>query len=259
MILQYKGIDVFYNDEGTGKTVVLLHGFLEDYTMWKDISIELIKTNRVITLDLLGHGKTDCLGDVHTMNDMAKTVDLVLSHLNISESILIGHSMGGYVALAYAKKNIEKVKGLCLMDSTYEADDDELKARRVRANKMVRTNFESMVRMSFANLFSESSKEKFNTEFESALHIALKTSVQGYIAGQEGMKLRKDMTSFFVNAPFNKAIILGKKDSVLNSEKIAGFAKKHHIHVSMFSEGHMSHIENKTECLNNIMHFIENI
>ncbi len=259
MILPYKGIDIFYTDEGSGNPIVLLHGFLEDHTMWDFALPEIKKNNRTITIDLLGHGKTGCMSETHLMIDMADVVDAVLSHLNINESILIGHSMGGYIALAYAENNTEKVKGLCLMNSTFEADGEELKARRTRANEMVKDNFESMVRMSFANLFSESSKEKFEVEFKAALKIALETSVDGYIAAQEGMKLRKDQTMFFKNASFSKAILLGKKDVVLNSKAIAEFAKTNEITVSIFSEGHMSHIENKTECLNSIIHFIENI
>jgi pimeloyl-ACP methyl ester carboxylesterase len=193
------------------------------------------------------------------MSDMGDAVDVVLNHLKISELTLIGHSMGGYVALAYAEKHTEKVIGLCLMNSTYAADSEELKELRTRANEMVKDNFESMVRQSFVRLFSENSKETFNVEFKWALEVALKTSVQGYIAGQEGMKLRKDQTLFFVNGSFKKAILLGKKDAVLDSKAIAEFAENNKIWVTTFSEGHMSHIENKTECLNDIVHFIENI
>jgi len=259
MILQYKDIDVFYTDEGSGNAVVLLHGFLEDHTMWAFVLPELKKNHRVITIDLLGHGKTDCLGERHLMTDMADVVDAILNHLKIDELMLVGHSMGGYVALAYAEKYAEKVKGLCLMNSTFESDDEELKALRTRANNMVKDNFESMVRQSFARLFSENSKTKFKPEFDAALQIALNTSVQGYIAAQEGMKLRKDQTTFFVNTAFKKAILLGKKDAVLNSKAIAEFANRNDISATIFSEGHMGHIENKTEYLYKIMHFVENM
>ncbi len=257
--LTYKNIQIHYTDGGSGDAVILLHGFLEDHTMWHDISLELIKTHRVVTIDLLGHGETGSLSNTHLMNNMADAVEAVLNHLKIDELILIGHSMGGYVALAYAEKTPTKVSGLCLMNSTFEADEDERKALRTRANKMVKDNFVNMVRMSFANLFSEYSRELFKAEFETALQIALKTSVQGYIAAQEGMRLRKDATSFFIDAPFKKAIILGRKDAVLDSESLFRSASKHCIPVDLFSEGHMSHIENKTECISSIMHFIENI
>ena len=127
MILDYKGINIFYTDTGKGQVVVLLHGFLEDASMWNALIPELSKKNRVVAIDLLGHGNTNSLGYVHTMEDMANTVKAVLSHLSLRKFIFIGHSMGGYVALAFAKLYPENIKGLCLLNSTYEADDLERK------------------------------------------------------------------------------------------------------------------------------------
>ena len=98
MILDYKGANIFYTDEGSGKPVVLIHGFLENASMWNNLKPHISKKNRVITIDLLGHGQSDCLGYIHTMEELAETIEAVLSHLNIISSILIGHSLGGYVS-----------------------------------------------------------------------------------------------------------------------------------------------------------------
>ena len=111
--------------------------------------------------------------------------------------------------------------------------------------------------MSLANLFSTESKTMYKAEYEAALQIALKTSLQGYMAGQEGMKLREDLSSFYAEASFKKIILLGQKDTVLNSKKIVQFAEKHNIKTRVFSQGHMSYIENKEQYLYEIMHFIE--
>lgn len=259
MTLDYKGTTIFYTDTGKGSAVVLLHGFLEDVSMWNNTVEVLQKTNRVICIDLLGHGKTGCIGYIHTMEQMAEAVKAVLKHLRLRKYIFIGHSMGGYAALAFAKLYPESIKGLCLMNSTYEADDNERKVLRTRANKMIQDNFDNMVRMSFANLFSAESKVKYETEFKSALAVALNTSLQGYMAGQEGMKLREDSSTFFAEATFNKIILLGKKDTVLNSNTINQFARKQSINIKIFSEGHMSHIENKEVFLQQIVYFVENI
>jgi len=67
MILKYNGIPVFYTDKGHGTALILLHGFLENSTIWNPFIPHLSKDNRVISIDLLGHGKTGCLGYVHTM------------------------------------------------------------------------------------------------------------------------------------------------------------------------------------------------
>ena len=259
MILEHKGINIFYTDQGKGSAIILLHGFLENSTMWNPILPILTKKNRVICIDLLGHGKTDCLGYVHTMESMANAVEAVLKHLKLRKYYMIGHSMGGYVALAFADKNPNSLKGLCLMNSTYKSDDDERKLLRSRANKMVKTNFDNMVRMSFANLFSESSKIKYKAKFNLALKEALKTSVQGYIASQEGMLLRDDKFEMFKSLSCKKLIIIGEKDPVVDGEKLLKETENTSISTVVFSEGHMSHIENEAYFLQEIMYFIENI
>lgn len=257
MILQHKGINIFYSDVGKGSAVVLLHGFLENTTMWKDIVPELSKKNRVIAIDLLGHGKTDCLGYVHSMETMAEAVEAVLKHLRLRRITLIGHSLGGYVALAFAKLFTKNVKGLCLLNSTFEQDDEERKKLRNRANKMAQSNYQNLVRMSFINLFSEKSRTHFKDEIEVAIKEALKTPVQSYIAANEGMILRKNYKSFFTEASFKKAIILGKEDWIIDAKEMISYAEKNEINYTLLSQGHMSHIENKEELITTLTNFVK--
>lgn len=257
MILEHKGIQVFYTDQGYGKPIVLLHGFLESSNMWTPLIPDLLKTHRVISIDLLGHGQTGCLGYVHSMELMAETVDAVLNHLNIENKTIIGHSMGGYVALAMAEKNPNSMQGLCLMNSTFLPDSEERKMLRTRANLMAQTNFDNLVRMSFTNLFSLKSKETHKQELEIALTEALKTSVQGYMAANEGMKLRTDKTQLFRTLPTKKLLIIGKKDPILDADSVKKQLKGTDVDIVELTEGHMSHIENKEELTYNIMHFIE--
>ena len=87
MILEYKKANIFYTDQGKGAAVVLIHGFLENSTMWGKITSELIKKNRVITIDLLGHGKSDCLGYSHSMEVFSETIEAVLKHIRIRKCI----------------------------------------------------------------------------------------------------------------------------------------------------------------------------
>lgn len=257
MVLDYKGINIFYKDIGNGQPVVLLHGFLEDHSMWDTTTSILSKKNRVITIDLLGHGKTGCIGYMHTMQHMADAVKHILDHLNIDQYLLIGHSMGGYVALNLAQRFTKNTKGLCLLNSSYEADTEDRKLLRTRANRLVQNNLKNMIRMSFSNLFSSNSKLIHKTEYDTALQVALKTSLQGYMAAQEGMKSRADTSHFFLTSNFKKIILLGKKDSIINFKSILQFSEKHNIKTRLFSEGHMSFIENKEEYLQEVVHFIE--
>lgn len=257
MILSYKNSTVHYTVEGEGNAIILLHGFLENVDMWKNITPQLSITHRVICIDLLGHGKTDCLGYVHTMETMADAVLSVLNHLNIKSAIFIGHSMGSYVSLALAEKHPELFNGLCLMNSTFEADNDERKQLRTRAIKMAQTQYESLVRMSFINLFAPKSRQTFNEEINEALKLALKTPIQGYIAAQEGMKLRPNRLEIVKQLDCKKAIIVSKKDSIINGENIINQIKDTSIKFVQFSEGHMSHIENISDLSYFLIHFIE--
>jgi len=248
----FKNTNISFSDIGKGAAVVLLHGFLENKTMWKNITPVLAKKNRVIAIDLLGHGKTDCLGYVHSLTLFSEAIEAVLKHLKLRRFYIIGHSLGGYVALKLADRNPIKIKGLCLLNSTSNEDDDARKALRARANKMVQHNFKNLVRMSFVNLFTENSRNKYKNEINIALSEALKTPIQGYIAANDGMRLRENQNHVLTNDGFKKLIIAGKKDPVLQFEIAKKEAKKTNSELIGLDGGHMSHIENK-EALSTIL------
>jgi len=256
MILEHKGIPVFFSDYGHGNAVVLLHGFLENSSMWNPFIGLLSQKNRIICIDLLGHGKTGCLGYIHSMELMAETVEAILNHLNIKKYTFIGHSMGGYVALAFAERNPNTINGLCLMNSTADEDTLEKRYNRNRAILAVKQNHKLFIRMAVANLFSPKNRTLFSEQITGIIENAQKTSLQGVIAALEGMKIRKKRRLFFENAPFKKLFILGKKDPVLNYKLLVSQAEKSDIKIIKFSGGHMSHIENKDKFLQCILHFI---
>lgn len=258
MILQYKGVDIFYTDEGTGNTLVLLHGFLENSSMWKPFIPSLSKNNRVICIDLLGHGKTACLGYIHTMELMAEVVEVVLKKRNIKKAFLIGHSMGGYVALAFAEKNPDMLKGLCLMNSTAEADSMERKNNRDRAIMAVKENHKRFINISISNLFRPKNRSIFSKEIKQIKQEALQTPLQGIVAALEGMKIRKDRTQLLNQTHYKQLMIISKKDPVLNYNTLINNTKNYPINVVEFPDGHMSHVENKDDLLQAIRHFIEN-
>ena len=259
MIVTYKGISISYSVSGQGKTVTLLHGFLENSTMWKDAVTLLEKNHQVITIDLLGHGNTNCLGYVHTMEDFADAINAVLTHLNITNTTLIGHSLGGYVALAYAEIKPHTIEGLCLMNSTPFADSQERTLLRNRAIKVAKSNYENLVSMSISNLFFEDNRLRFDKEIESIKTEALKTPLQGYVATQEGMKIRVDRTKILENLNCKKLIIAGKNDPILSKTDLQHLETLNGINIVILDGGHMSHIENKEEFLQEIMRFNEKI
>lgn len=255
----YKNTKISYSDTGKGTAIVLLHGFLENKTMWQDFIPELSLKNRIITIDLLGHGETECLGYVHSMEDNADVVHEVLSNLRIRKAVFVGHSMGGYVALAFAELFPESIKGLVLLNSTSRADSDERKANRDRAIVAVKQNYASFIRMSIANLFSEDNREKLIDEIEKVKTEALKTPLQGIVASLEGMKIRKDREVLLHLTPYPKLLILGEKDPVLNLFETKEQIENTTVQLVTFPDGHMSTIENKKELLKVLSLFFKNI
>lgn len=257
--IQFKNSSISYTDTGKGTAVVLLHGFLENKTMWSNYIAAFAKKNRVIAIDLLGHGETECLGYVHSMEDNAYAVHAVLAELRIRKAIFVGHSMGGYVALAFAELYPDFVKGLVLLNSTAKADSDERKLNRDRAIKAVKQSYINFVRLAIANLFSENNRERLSEEIENVKKEALKTPLQAIVASLEGMKIRDDREVLLHLSPFPILLILGEKDPVLQYEETKKQIKNTEVELISFPDGHMSHIENQGELTEVLLDFFKKI
>ena len=245
--IYFKNTAISYTDEGKGTAIVFLHGFLENKKMWNAFIPEFSKKYRVIAIDLLGHGASESLGYVHSMEDNADVVHAVLSELRLRKAVFVGHSMGGYVALAFAELYPEFIKGLVLLNSTSRADSDERKANRDRAILAVKQNHTTFVRLSIANLFSEDNRERLADEIEYVKEEALKTPLQGIVASLEGMKIRKDREVLLHFSAYPILLILGKKDPVLNYEESIEQIDDTKVELVTFPDGHMSTIENQED------------
>ena len=255
----FKNTNISYSDTGKGTAIVLLHGFLENKDMWDFYIPEFAKKNRVITIDLLGHGETECLSYVQTMEDNADAVHAVLSELRIRKAIFVGHSMGGYVALAFAELYPDTIKGLVLLNSTASADSEERKTNRDRAIKVVKHSFMNFISLSIANLFSESNRERLASAIENVKKEALKTPLQGIVASLEGMKIRQDREVLLHLTPYPKLMILGEKDPVLNYEETKQQIENTAVKLVTFPDGHMTHIGNQDQLLIVLLAFFKSI
>ncbi len=254
--ITYKNSTVSYTDSGEGNTIVLLHGYLENKCMWNFFIPIFTQENRVVSIDLLGHGKTDCLGYIHTMEEQAELVLTVINHLKIQKIILIGHSMGGYIALAFAEKYPSNISKLVLLNSTAYDDNDERKKNRDRAIKMVKRDYESFVRLSISNLFSNENRELLQADIENVKLEALKTPLQGIIAALEGMKIRKNRLEVLYKAKYPILLVLSKKDPVLDYEIHQKQIENTSVQLATLEYGHMSHIESKNSLLEVLLAFI---
>ena len=255
MTLDYKGSKIFYTDEGKGKAIILLHGFLENSSMWQEITTVLALKNRVICIDLLGHGQTECVGYIHTMETMADAVKAVTKQLKLRKIDFIGHSMGGYVALAFAKKHPENIRSLCLLNSTAQADSEERKQIRLRAIEMAKTNYTALVKMGVSNLFAPTSNSLFKEAINTIKKEALQTPLQGYLAATEGMRLRENTESVLQSIP-KRLIITGEHDPILPLEIIEAEAKRTQTPLTIVPNGHMSYIEAKEEVIQALQDFL---
>jgi pimeloyl-ACP methyl ester carboxylesterase len=252
----YKNIEIAYSVSGSGNALVLLHGFLETSTMWKSYADIFSKTHKVITIDLLGHGKTPCLGYIHSMEEMAETVFAVLTALRLRKIHMAGHSMGGYVALAFAELYPDYIKGLCLINSTARADSGERKMNRDRAINAVKYNHKQFIRLAITNLFRPKNRKIFAENIKEVKKEALTISLQGIVAALEGMKIREDREVLLHFSPYKKMMIIGKCDPVLVYEELIDQTQNSEVDVRVFPDGHMSHIENKDELTRSLNDFV---
>lgn len=257
-ILTYKKSNIHFTDDGQGDTVVLLHGFLESISIWNNLK-PLLLNYRVICIDLPGHGHSDDLGQIHSMEEMALTVHFVLDYLKVNNVIILGHSMGGYVTLAYAEMYPKKVKGLALINSTPLADSAEKQRIRDRAIEAIQQNYKTFARISISGLFADKNKKRLERDINLLVTEALKMSTKSVIAAIKGMKTRKDRTSIFLEGSFKKLLLLGKDDPFLDQKQLSKITKNHPKTTEIIPGGHMSFLENYTDYSYFIMYFIENL
>jgi pimeloyl-ACP methyl ester carboxylesterase len=188
----FRGGKVHYRVEGKGRAIVLLHGFLGSMQIWENLVPTLSKRYKVVMIDLLGHGLTENFGYVHKMDLMAEAVKAVLHELQLRRYVLIGHSMGGYVTMAFAEKYMDNLRGVVLFHSTALADSEEKKADRDKAIKVAKKNKEKYLKESVKKLFFPSNIKKHPELLVKASNIANDTTVQGIVAAIEGMKQRRN-------------------------------------------------------------------
>lgn len=255
--INYKNTKIHYTESGKGATVVLLHGFLENTTMWKGLESLINSRFRVVCIDFFGHGLSDNFGYVHTMEEMAEAVKTVLDHLRVRRSFFVGHSMGGYVALAFAEAYPDHVKGLVLLNSTAKPDSEGKKIQRDRAIAVVKKDHTSFIKMSIPMLFGTKGKQDHKEAILEVKEEALKTTKQGVVAALEGMKVRLDREMLLHVGPYPSLLVLGKKDPVLKYQDLIDQTTGAKTEVVELENGHMSLIEDKEEAEQAILEFIK--
>jgi pimeloyl-ACP methyl ester carboxylesterase len=250
---------IFYNDSGKGQPIVLLHGFTESQKIWNHFVSVLSQEFRVITVDLPGHGKSECVAEIHTMELQAEVVHAVLKKASVKKCIMTGHSMGGYVTLAYASKYPKTLKGFCIFHSHCFADSIEDREIRSRTIELVKKDKFGFVAKFIPGLFPEEVQGKFGKKIDDLVREAEKMTKEGVIAALEGMKIRNDQTAFLASTKLPVLFILGLKDSKAPISRLWEMISlpAHSESLILRDVGHMGYIESPKVTLNAIQQFVQ--
>ncbi|MUP45276.1 alpha/beta fold hydrolase [Gramella sp. BOM4] len=256
--IEFKGAKINFEVSGHGlkRPLVLLHGFLEDLQIWKPIVKEIKKERQVVCIDLPGHGKSEGISEVHSMELMAGAVHEVLKSLGIQDISIAGHSMGGYVSLEFLKNFPMMVKSIVLINSTPAADSVEKRQIRERSVKLVGRNKEAYIRMAIMNLYSENSRREFKVQIEDLVTRALKMKVKNVQAALIGMKIRTNYFEVLQSFEEQKVIIASKEDPILDIREIEAISGKTGCGFFSLKNGHNSYMEDLSNLMQ-IMHFID--
>lgn len=239
-----------YEIEGNGtESLVLLHGFMENLSIWDDVIPYLSDKFQLIKIDLPGFGKSEVVAEIQTMDLMAEEVKKVTDHLKLKDFHLLGHSMGGYITLAFAEKYPLLLKSFTLFFSTYFADDEEKKQTRTKGLRIIKENFRAFVNAGIPNLFNPNEHDVLEHKIEIAKEIAYTSSVDGVLASQKGMIERPDRAKVLEDFEGKILVLAGKHDSAVNSEKtIKNLPDNTNIKSYVLDCGHNGHWEKPEIC-----------
>ncbi len=249
-----------YNDSGNGFPLVLLHGFCENKSLWKYCEKELAAHYRVITPDLPGFGESRLEDSEVSIEYFADKINSFLDRLKIEKCILIGHSLGGYVTLAFAEKYNERLAGFGLFHSTAFADSETRKESRTKTIEFIQKYGVPVFAQSFIPpLFSLQNKTLLKTEIEELIIAASSSSEIGVIETTKAMRDRKERIDVLKKATIPVLFVIGKRDTSIPIEKSLEqcyLPKRNSVHF-IENAGHMGMIEEKSETIKILLNFAD--
>lgn len=251
-------MDLYHSEVGEGaEALVLLHGFCENQALWNPIIPELAGGRRIIWLDLPGFGFSETLA--HTsIESVASEVHAFLQSTGCEKTTLMGHSLGGYVALAIAELYPELVNRLILVNSTALADSEEKKQQRNQTIAFVEKHGASVFLKTFApSLFSESNRKEKPEQVQFLLDITAGTSREALVAYTAAMRDRKERLAQLKQVP--SLFIAGADDTLVgrpNIEKHRDWIEEKHFHV-LDDCGHVAMLEQPERLIEKVHAFLK--
>ncbi len=245
---------LFFKDQGTGFPIVLLHGFCETHQIWDGLAEELTKDFRVITLDLPGFGQSQLPSLPFTIDDIGDQLIGWLSKRKINRPAIIGHSLGGYVALAMAQKDPSFIADLGLFHSTAFADSEEKKINRNKTIDFVeKFGVPPFVETFVPGLFYQ----KDNSSMNFVTSIALTTPLETLISYSKAMRDRPSREDFLKDYQGNVLVAAGIYDSIIPFSVSQQVSKLAHntLFYPLENAGHMGMFESPTDSFNSFLAF----
>ncbi len=215
--ISFREKQIAYRVEGEGEAILWLHGFCEDSRMWQEFA-SFLDDKKHIFIDLPGLGQSDVIPNV-SIELMADVVEAVLQHLNIRQCVLIGHSMGGYVGLAFAKKYAGYLRGLCLFHSHPFADSETKIASRQKAIDFIGSRGHVLyIKQLIPALFEYSFVKSNRFLIEKMTMQAIEYSSKGITACLQAMLDRPDNSAVLEQIDCPVLFIVGAEDGVVPKE-----------------------------------------
>jgi len=250
---------IFYTDTGKGLPVVFLHGYCETSNVWNELRPQLSKKFRIITIDLPGFGESPPLKYEFSLEDVAKDIKDFLKSIGLKKYVLIGHSMGGYAALSFAKLYEDLLLGLGLFHSNVFEDDKEKKDNRTKLMDFIRENgVKSFIKTFIPSLFY---KENINALKDTILNLkksADQTHAESIIQYARAMRDRKGSEKFLEHFSKPVMFIIGEEDiSVPLHKSLEQISIPRNVHVlRLTGTGHMGMFEKPIESIRFIEGFL---
>lgn len=256
--LAERSLEIAYKDEGEGAPVLLLHGFCGSSAYW-DAIVPLLRAQcRLIVPDLPGHGSSGVPASTHAIEAFADDIVALLNRLGIEKAIWLGHSLGGYVALAAAERHADRLAALGLIHSTAYPDDEKGKENRLKSIQTVKlSGIPSFVDGLIPKLFAPEHIETMADKVEYAKQIGYGTSPEGAVAALTAMRERPDRNAVLSHTTYPVLLVAGAKDQIIQPEKTFSVRRDGVRQVQLEQAGHMSMMEAPQSLAHTIAEFIQ--
>lgn len=249
------------NSSAERNVIVLLHGYCGSSAYWERVVRDLSASVRVIAPDARGHGLSAASGDdVYSMEMYADDAASLLDKCNIGKACLLGHSLGGYITLAFAEKYGDRLSGFGLIHSTAKEDGEAAKLNREKAVDSLRQGgVEPFVDGLIPKLFAPGYGDIAPGDIERGKRIGYGTSLDGAVGTARGMKLRPDRTEVIKRSQLPVLLVAGASDQVIPVESTFAAAGARTVQRKLEGAGHMGMIEQPRELISEILNFAKTL